>query len=333
MNILVTGICGFIGSNLSRALLKKGYIVYGIDDLSVGKKEYLLSGITFHRVNLAKDIDLHMAYNNIDLIIHLASRKIPREGNPDIVLEENVLSMMNVVKLAKIFDSRIIFMSTSDVYGKQPYRERYETEDSDSIIGCPDVSRWSYAVSKMWCEQYLYGQKGLKFNIIRLFATYGSYSSMTWRAGPIPVFINQALRKEAITIHGTGQQTRVFMYIDDAIDGIMKIIERDDIDRQIFNLANPVEEVSINQLALMVWKMINPDVVMFPEMQEHIPGVKYEEVNRRRPCIKKAKEVLGFNPAWTLEGGLRKTIKWQAEKCFLCLDCGGDTRSCDCIPF
>ncbi len=333
MNILITGVAGFIGSNLSRALIKKGHTIYGIDDLSVGNKEYLLPGIVLHRVNLAKDIDLHMAYNDLDLIIHLASRKIPREGNPDIVLEDNVLSMMNVVKLAKTFNARVIFTSTSDIYGKQPYLERYETECSDSIIGCPDVSRWSYAVSKMWCEQYLYGQKDLKFNIIRLFASYGPHNSMTWRAGPIPVFINQALMKKAITIHGTGLQTRCFMYVDDAVDGIMRIIENEDIDRQIFNLANPKENVSINQLALMIWKMINPKINVFLETQEHIPGVKYEEVNRRMPCIKKAKETLGFMPKISLEDGLKETIKWQAKECFICCDCGGDTRECDCIPF
>ena len=163
----------------------------------------------------------------------------------------------------------------------------------------------------MWCEQYLYGQKGIRFNIIRLFASYGSYNSRSWRAGPIPVFIEQALKKEPITIHGTGRQTRCFMYADDAVDGIMRVIERDDINLQIFNLANPAEEVSVNKLASMVWNMVNPGIAMISKTQEHIPGVKYEEVNRRTPCIRKAKKILGFSPAWTLNEGLKKTIKWH----------------------
>ena len=301
MNILITGCCGFIGSNLSRALIERGNHIFGVDDFSVGKKEYLHPDIDFFQRNLKSEVDL---------ILHLASRKIPREGNPDIVLEDNVLSMIKIVEIAQKFDARVIFTSTSEIYGANEYC--YE-DNNISLIGSPDVSRWSYAVSKMWCEQYLNAFPDLKFNIIRLFATYGPYNSMTWRAGPIPVFINQALEQKPLTIHGDGKQKRCFQYIDDAVDGILRVIDYG-IDREVYNIGNPYEKISINKLAKRTWDMINPDEKLKCAFQDPIPGVKYQEVNDRVPVIDKARENLGFEPKVELKEGLEKTIEWQRKQ-------------------
>ena len=305
MKILITGCAGFIGSNLSRALLKLGHAVYGIDDLSVGNKDYLPKQVRClytHQLDHYSINKLKFPFESLDFIIHLASRKIPREGRPDRVLKENALCMMNVVNMAKKFDAKIIFLSSSEVYGLNPMT----SENSTFIFGHPENVRWSYGLSKAWCENYLFGTEGIRFNIIRLFATYGPWNCRHWRAGPIPVFIEQALNNETITLHG-GSQTRCFQYIDDAIDGILSIIKRDDIDRKIYNIGNPYEEISIAQLAYKIYELIDP-------INQNIRIVEPCEIKRRVPTIRRAVEDIAFKPVVKLEEGLKKTIEWHRSE-------------------
>jgi UDP-glucose 4-epimerase len=304
--ILCTGIAGFLGQNLCRALLKKGYKVAGIDDLSVGKREWLPHNISFYEKDVAWVKDTQ-SYFNFDTIVHLASRKIPRYGGADKVLIENTKNMKAIISLASRTGAKLIYLSTSDIYGKQTEFK----EESDSIIGSPDISRWSYAISKMWGEQLLYSipEKNLNFNIIRLFGTYGPYHALSWTAGPQSVFISQALKKEPITLHGDGTQRRCFQYVDEAIGGIISVMESE-CNREIFNIGNPYEDISINDLAKMIWNRIN----LGHEFRiKHIPhsNSKYEEIMSRIPDISKAKRMLGFNPKIMLAEGLDKTIEWQ----------------------
>ena len=302
--VLCTGVAGFIGQNLCRALLKKGYKVAGIDNLSVGKREWLPHNISFYEKDVTW-VKNTQSYFKFDTIVHLASRKIPRYGGADKVLIENTENMKAIISLAVKTGAKLIHLSTSDIYGKQ----KYFKEDSDSVIGNPDIPRWSYAVSKMWDEQLLYSMSNLNFNIIRLFNTYGPYYALHWLAGPMSVFISQALKKESITIHGNGTQRRCFQYVDDAIDGIISIMESD-YNREIFNIGNPYEDISVNDLAKMIWEMINPDIELRYKNISHSTD-KYEEIQSRIPDISKAKRMLGFDPKITLAEGLDKTIEWQ----------------------
>ena len=303
--ILCTGVAGFLGQNLCRALLKKGYKVAGIDDLSVGKREWLPHNISFYEKDVAWVKDTQ-SYFKFDTIVHLASRKIPRYGGADKVLIENTENMKAIISLADRTDAKLIYLSTSDIYGKQSEFK----EESDSIIGNPDISRWSYAVSKMWSEQLLYSMANLNFNIIRLFGSYGPYHALSWTAGPQSVFISQALKKEPITIHGDGTQRRCFQYVDDAIDGIMSVMESD-YSREIFNIGNLYEDISVNDLAKMIWGMINPATELRYKYIPHSTADKYEEIQSRIPDISKAKRMLGFDPKIMLAEGLDKTIIWQ----------------------
>lgn len=303
--VLCTGVAGFLGQNLCRALLKKGYKVSGIDNLSIGKKEWLPYNVSFYEKDVTW-IERTQSYFKFDAIIHLASRKIPRYGGADKVLIENTENMKTIISLAIKTGAKLIYLSSSDIYGKQTKFK----EDSDSIIGGPDIPRWSYAISKMWSEQLLYSSMAdLDFNIIRLFGTYGPYHALSWTAGPQSVFISQALKTEPITIHGDGLQRRCFQYIDDAIDGIIAILESG-YNREVFNIGNPHEDISINELAMMVWYIVNPDIKL---KYKNIPHSieKYEEIQSRIPDISKAKRMLGFNPKIMLAEGLRKTIEWQ----------------------
>jgi len=311
--ILITGGCGFVGSNLARALLRENHTVSLLDDLSVGSKDYIPEGIyNFYDV---KTENLIFFQGDLDLIIHLASRKIPREGRPDLVLKENALGIIKVVELARQYDARIIYLSSSEVYG---LNHTCLEEFSGLIFGRPDDVRWSYGLSKAWSENYLFGSEGIRFNIIRLFATYGSYNCRNWRAGPVPVFIEQGLSELPFTIDGDGSQIRAFQYIDDAVDGIMRIINRNDIDREIYNIGNPDEPVTINHLAEEIGTMIASEKygMIHPVLPDPLDHRKqtYQEIQKRVPDISKAEKQLGFNPKISLNEGLKRTILWHKEE-------------------
>jgi len=310
--VFITGIAGFLGQNLCRVLTEKGYEVSGVDNLSVGKYEWLPDDIkktTY--IGDVSEFKKRKFYCDIDYIIHLASKKIPRYGGSDKVLLENAKATSAIVDIALKTKAKLIYLSSSDIYGQQSEFK----ETSGSIIGAPDIMRWSYAISKMWSEQLLYGTyssfKDFNFNIIRLFGSYGPYHALSWTAGPQSVFISQALKQEPITIHGNGSQRRCFQYVDDAVDGIISIMESD-CNHEVFNIGNPHEDISINELAAIIWDMVNPyksfSFKYTPQSTE-----KYEEVAMRIPDITKAKQMLGFNPKIMLKEGLARTIEWQRK--------------------
>ncbi len=309
MKVLITGICGMIGSNLSRALIERGYEVYGMDDLSCGKLEYLHKSVQkFYQYKCHGDyfMDGFFRWVNFDYIIHLASQKIPRYGRADKVLLNNTRGLENVIRYAMSVNAKLLFTSSSDIYGLQ---DNFN-ENSSSMIGPPWIPRWSYAISKMWCEQLLFAMpESFDFRIVRLFGTYGPYNSTTWTAGPQGVFINQALKKEPLSIHGDGKQKRCFQYVDDAVDGIIRVMESD-YKRHVFNIGNPFEEISIIDLAKTIWRMINGDNDFINEFISHSSS-HYQEVPARIPDITKARTALGFHPKISMTEGLIKTIEWQ----------------------
>jgi len=329
MRILITGIAGFIGSNLSRALLDRGHIVSGLDDFSSGKEEYLDPRLDQFWVNdMSSGLGIPHG-SKYDMIVHLASKKIPREGGADVVLIENIMGMIEVLVSASMLDAKIIFASTSDVYGKQTEFH----EGADSIIGPTDVSRWTYAISKLWQEQFLYAHDEVDFNIIRYFGSYGPYMALNWTAGPAAVFISQALKGEPLTVHGDGTQTRCFSHVDDIVDGTIRLMESD-YNREVFNLGNPDEEISMYDFAAKVfgtvYHVVNGSDQVLRDIEEYdrnmmymfLPNIrlaeysklKYEDVMRRVPDIDKAMLKLGWKPRIGLDEGLRRTIKWQRKE-------------------
>ena len=304
MRVLITGIAGFLGQNLARAYIGKGWEVWGIDDLTVGNKDWLPGEVIFKQMDVSgPSVRPRGTFN---LIIHLASRKIPREGNSFQVLSENTRGALNFVRYAHSTGAKLIYLSTSDVYGKNTCWE----ETADLMVGPPDVMRWSYAISKMWGEQLLFSVKeDLDFNIVRLFGSYGPYHALSWTAGPQSVFISQALKQEPMTIHGDGKQRRAFQYVDDAVDGIMRVADAD-LRGNVFNIGNPDEPISVDDLSRMIWEMINPGKLR-PARYVRPSSYKYEDIPQRVPDITKARTLLGFDPKVSLKEGLRRTIEWQ----------------------
>jgi UDP-glucose 4-epimerase len=317
MKILITGVAGFIGSNLAKALLVRNHEVVGIDNLSYGFMRNIEEIKTLKNFKfILGDIANPLILNDIkvDVIIHLASQKIPRYTNALRTLDENYLMLRNIIQKCILNKSKIIFASTSDVYGKNPNLPF--NEESEFVLGASTVKRWSYALSKIYGEQYIianHDEYGINYTITRFFGSYGINQNLTWWGGPQSVFIEKAIKKEPIEIHGDGMQTRTFTYIDDTVNALVLCVENKQSDNEIFNIGpNADSEISIKDLAILIWQMINgkssePMLKFVPYSQFG----KYEDVMRRVPDITKIKKYFNFQPKWNLKEGLLKTIEWQ----------------------
>ena len=317
--IFITGVAGFIGSNLAAALLKKGYKVIGLDNLSQGERRNIASffkdkNFKFVKGDVRSEKTVDRLMKGVDVAVHLAAYKIPRYGNAMDTLMINTRGTRIMLEAARRNKSKFIFASTSDVYGKYPTLPF--KEDGDLLLGQSRSKRWAYAVSKVFDEHlcFAYEEKyGLKVCVLRFFGSYGPNQNLTWWGGPQSVFIDAALKNKTLEVHGDGAQTRSFTYIDDTIDGIVRAIESPKSVGEIFNIGNN-KEISILALAKLIWKLVRKDgkpkikFVPYSKFSE-----KYQDVRRRIPSIEKAKKLLGFDPKTNLKEGLLKTIQWQRK--------------------
>lgn len=316
--ILVTGAAGFLGSNLLGELLSHGYSVVGIDDLSMGK----LANIAKHLGNpafgfLQRDVTQPESFadlaDDVDCVVHLAAFKIPRYGKAIDTLRINYRGTENALEFAVRKNCKCVLASTSDVYGRNPKLPFAETDDC--VIGSSKVSRWSYAVSKLFDEHLAFAYQesyGIPVTLLRFFGSYGPNQHLSWWAGPQSVFIDAALKGEEIPIHGDGLQTRSFTYVSDTVAGIHAAIVKPEANGEIFNIGS-TEEVTILQLAREVWGQINPGseprIKYIP--YESFTGKKYEDVRRRVPDVSLCARVLGVEAKVSLKEGLSRTIAWQ----------------------
>lgn len=319
MKILITGVAGFIGSNLAEKLLERGHTVIGIDNLGYGFMRNIAlaqqnPNFKFIMGDIANPLILKDV--KVDTVIHLASQKIPRYSNALRTLEENYLMLRNVVQKCIYDKSKIIFASTSDVYGKNPNIPF--DEKSDLVMGPTTVKRWAYALSKMYGEQYIianHDEYDLTYTITRFFGSYGPHQNLTWWGGPQSVFIEKAIKKEPIDIHGDGSQTRTFTYIDDTVSALVLCVENEKSNNEIFNTGPKSDaEITIKDLAILIWKLINgkdsqPILNYIPYSQFG----NYEDVMRRVPDITKLCTTFNFKPEWDLEKGLTEAIAWQKQ--------------------
>lgn len=317
MNIAITGVAGFVGSNLSERLARRGDQVRGIDDLSHGTLENL-GDLVEHpsfRLDEGTILDpaaLRTAFEGAEVVVHLAAGKIPRHADALDTLLINGEGGLNVLRAARDCKvRRVVLASTSDCYGRNP--QVPFDEESASVIGSPKVRRWSYAVSKMFEEQALFAFReryGLEGVALRLFGGYGPKQNITWWGGPQSVFIGAALRGEPLEVHGTGQQTRSFTYIDDMVEGFVRAIDTPKADGEVLNIGID-REITILDLARMVSSMIRPDQEPNLRLVPYETFGRYEDVERRIPNGAKSEAVLGFKARVNLEEGLPRAIAWQ----------------------
>jgi UDP-glucose 4-epimerase len=253
------------------------------------------------------------AIDAIDCVVHLAAFKIPRYGKAIDTLRINYRGSENALELAVRNQCKCVLASTSDVYGRNPKLPFAETDDC--VLGSSKVSRWSYAVSKLFDEHLAFAYQdsyGIPVTLLRFFGSYGPHQHLSWWGGPQSVFIDAALKGEPMPIHGDGLQTRSFTFVTDTVAGIYAAVIKAEANGEIFNIGS-THEITILELARLVWRMVNPGSeprIEFTPYQA-FTGKQYEDVRRRVPDVSLCARVLGVQAQVPLEQGLRRTIDWQ----------------------
>jgi len=319
--VLITGVAGFLGSNLLQRLLDKGHCVIGIDDLSMGHMSNIWGSLkhpdfTFLRGN-AMEKSLYDSINEeVHYAVHLAAFKIPRYGNAIDTLKVNYHCTDTILEFSRERNIKCVLASTSDVYGQNP-DVPFSELTSKSVIGSSLSPRWSYAVSKLFDEHLALAYQdsyGFPVTLLRFFGSYGPRQALSWWGGPPPVFIDAVLNDQVIPIHGDGLQTRSFTYVKDTIDGIYASIFRDEANGEILNIGSK-EEVTILELAHRVKAASGTPGEAKIEMvpYESFSSKKYQDVRRRVPDTTHSEKILGVSAKVSLDEGLKHTIKWQIE--------------------
>ena len=303
MKILVTGGTGFIGSHLCQRLLDQGHYVMCLDNNFTGSMDnikHLRNNLNFEFIR--HDIT-HPITLEIDQIYHLACPASPDayQYNPIKTIKTNVMGTINVLGLAKRTKARVLLSSTSEVYGDpeiSPQVEEYwGNVNPIGIRSCYDEGK---RVAETLMMEY-HRNNGVDIRIARIFNTYGP--KMDKNDGRVVSnFINQCLEGKDITIYGDGSQTRSFCYVDDLVEGLMKLMNQTETVGPI-NLGNPAE-MSIKDLAYFIKDLTQSETnVIFKDLPKDDP-------KQRRPDITKAKTILGWEPKVVLEEGLKKTIEY-----------------------
>jgi UDP-glucose 4-epimerase len=319
--ILITGVAGMIGSHLLDYLVEKQYEIIGIDDLSFGKLDNIHSHLDkgvfkFYRVDIADLETLKILSKDVNTIVHLAAVKKTSELDSSMAtLKVNVHGTENIFEVARMWGSKVIFASTSDVYGMSP--DLPFKEDGDLLLGPSMIRRWGYAVSKLYCEQMAfayYKDYSVPIVILRYFGGFSPRSSLSWSGGHIPIFVDAILNDREVTIHGDGKQTRSMAYVDDLVEGTFLAMENENAIGEIINLGND-EEMSVIDTAYLIQKLASTgkDLKITYVKMENIFG-KYKDILRRRPDLTKARDLLGYAPKIPMKEAIRKTIEHRRKE-------------------
>ena len=302
--VLVTGGAGFLGSFLCERLLAAGCDVVCVDNFYTGTKRnivHLLDNPFFELIR--HDITFPL-YVEVDEIYNLACPASPihYQNDPVQTTKVNVHGSINMLGLAKRLNAKILQASTSEVYGNPT--QHPQSEDYWGNVNCIGI-RSCYDEGKRCAETLFfdyYRQHHMRIKVVRIFNTYGP------RMHPndgrvVSNFILQALRNEDITVYGDGKQTRSFCYVDDMIDGLIRMMNTDDEFTGPVNLGNPVE-YTINDLAAKIIELCaSKSQIVFNTLPADDPL-------QRKPSIRLARQRLGWEPATELDNGLRKTIEY-----------------------
>lgn len=320
MRVLITGGAGFIGSHLAERLLADGHSVIILDDLSTGSMhniEHLVGrrgfehriGTVRHEALVAELVDL------CDFTVHFAAAVGVRliVDRPVHTIETNVHGTEVVLNAVAKKERPVLIASTSEVYGKStqvPFRE-----DADLVLGPTSHSRWAYACSKAmdeWLALAYAREKNVPVIITRFFNTVGP--RQTGRYGMVlPSFVRQALRCEPITVYGTGEQTRCFGHVKDAVEAVIRLMQTPAAFGQVFNVGSD-EETSVNQLAEVVREIAGSSSEIKHVPYEEAYAVGFEDMPRRRPDVSKLERYTQFRPRIPLREIVRDVVEYERSR-------------------
>ena len=316
--ILITGVAGLIGSHLAEKLLDSGCKVYGfdtvevescrnLDDVRGNKNFYYTQG----DIRSKDDIDKFFQ-TDAAVMYHLASVVGVNRymEDPLSLIDIGVLGTRSLIELCYKHNVRMLFASTSEVYGKNPNIPW--KEDDDRVLGGTSIDRWSYSSSKAICEHMLFGihhKEKWPMSIVRFFNVYGP------RQNPIYVVsksIHRILNGHAPELYDGGNQTRCFTFIDDVIDGLILAATSKDAIGQVINLGNPIESTMAEVIEAVI-ESSGVDVKPIEVDTYDKYGKVYGDIPRRVPSVDKAFKLLGWKPKTSMKEGVAKTVLWAKQ--------------------
>ncbi|ABO18023.1 UDP-glucuronic acid decarboxylase family protein [Prochlorococcus marinus] len=302
---LVTGGAGFLGSHLIDALMEKGEEVICLDNYFTGRKQNIIKWINHPKFELIRHDVTEPIFLEIDKIWHLACPASPihYQYNPIKTSKTSFLGTYNMLGLATRTKAKLLLASTSEVYGNpliHPQKESYfGNVNNIGIRSCYDEGK---RIAETLCFDYNRMHK-TEISVMRIFNTFGPRMQID-DGRVVSNFINQALRGENLTVYGDGSQTRSFCYVEDLINGMIKLMESE--------VKGPINigaqnELRIDKLAEIIIKKINR------ELKINFNPIPQDDPIMRRPSIEKAKKELGWSPTVDFEEGLEKTINYFIE--------------------
>ncbi len=337
LRVLILGVNGFIGSSLTEQILKqKNWDVYGMDmgndklgeSLGHERFHYVEGDITINR----EWIEYHV--RKCDTVLPLVAIATPATyvQDPLRVFELDFEANLDIVRKCVRYKKRVLFPSTSEVYGMSADKE-FDEETSNLVLGPINKTRWIYSCCKQLLDRVIaaYGQQqGLRYTLFRPFNWIGPKldNILEPKEGSSRVltqFIGNILRGQDIQLVDGGAQRRSFTYIDDGIDALLRIIENRDgcADGRIFNIGNPANDLSVRELAEMLVALVKtyPTYAPLAEKTKLLTvssgdyyGKGYQDVLTRVPSIKNAEQYLGWKPTTDLKTALRKTLDYHLAR-------------------
>lgn len=306
-----------IGSHLIDELLlvNPDVKIFVLDNFSVGSSNNIPDTPNILSVDgsvLDKEV-LDKFISQVEIVYHLATLKKGNDTDSSLdTLDTIVDSARNVLEACLEHSVRVVLASTSDVYG---YGTTFPfTETSPVSLGPFNTRRWAYAVAKLYTEQlaYEFYRSGVDVRVIRFFGGFSERSSMTWRGGHIPLFTYNAFHDLDIVIHGDGSQTRCVTHGSDLAKGTLLAGLTENISGELFNIGSE-EEITVKDAAERVLKHFpaSKSKILYVETDE-IFGT-YSEIQRRRPSLKKSREILGYSPTVSFDDGISMLINKLAN--------------------